>query len=486
MEPDKKINIYGVGIRGGSLIKLMEACNMPIGHIVDGNRDLWGTAIGNRRIESPEVLREGMNSPVCITVGSFIEIAKIRKRMQQLCRAGLYHEIPYHRLIMEIYEKTDPAQMLPAEKIKEQDHTTVIFGCEAGLGLGGIENWTKGICAKFIDEGDYTSFILTDHASYDIPEQLKGHILKADIDRGQMFTPYNMKRIINCIAQYLPCILVTSQPDQTLLAGKILKEAFGSKIKVISGIRGGYAEINDSYIHMRKCTDLYVSVNSAVRTDMIKRGIPSESIYTMLCPVECQNVLRRGYSLDPVLPIRAGFAGRLEKEEKRMDLMIKLIAKLEELQAHYYLEFAGGGSYEEKIRNYAKEHGCENKIRMLGKIDQNAIAAFWQDKDICINISDHEGRSRSTIEAMANGAVPVVTNTWGVQDDITDGENGFIVAVGDYGTMAQRICFLDRNRGRLPDMGSRAYKELRKKCSMDDHYTFWKRMISLVMQEKVK
>ena len=132
---------------------------------------------------------------------------------------------------------------------------------------------------------------------------------------------------------------------------------------------------------------------------------------------------------------------------------------------------------------FIEKHACYDRVKLLGKIDKKAIWNFWQEQDVCVNISDHEGRSRSTIEAMANGVVPVVTDTWGVKDDIKDGENGFIVNVRDYRAMAENLCFLWKNRDMLPLMGKNAHKELMRKSSMDDHYRFWQEIIDLVMGE---
>lgn len=479
----KNIIIYGIGQRGRALIALMELCNMPIGHIIDSNRELWGKAYGEYTIESPGILKCERERQICITVVSLLALADIRKMLQQSYQCNQDNEVSYYGLIMYLYERIDMKGWIKKKQINYLAHTTIIFDCEAGLVLGGIEEWTKGICSKFLEEGEYDAYILTDSGKYSIPKELNSNILQVDIDKGKMFSPHNIKQILKCMIEYMPCILITSQPDQTLLAGKILRDIFGDSVKVISGIRGGYTEINMRYMDMRNCTDMYVCVNSAIRKDMIARGIQPEKIHTMLCPVECPAVLKRSYSLKRDTPVRIGFAGRLEKEEKRMDLMLKVIGLLEKMDVQYCFEFAGEGSYEEEIKNFIDENKCGNKIKLLGRIEKERIPDFWKDKDICINTSDHEGRSRSTIEAMANGAVPVVTNTWGVQDDITDGENGFIADIGDCNAIAERISLLDGNRNRLLEMGQKAHEELRKKSSMDDHYKFWQEIISLVMPE---
>ncbi len=78
---------------------------------------------------------------------------------------------------------------------------------------------------------------------------------------------------------------------------------------------------------------------------------------------------------------------------------------------------------------------------------------------------------------MANGVVPIVTDTSGAKDDIRDGENGYIVAIGDYKAIADKVAKLEQNRDLLPDMGMKAYIELKGKCSMDKHYQFWKEVM---------
>lgn len=480
MDTTEKIILYGAGNRCRVLVGLMDSCDMPIGHVVDSNEKLWGSYIDGHIIESPDLLSSDSDARICITATSFLALAEIRKRIKLDYNVDDNREISYYNLILNLFEKIDIGKLFQPEQVTYLNHVSVIFDCEFGLGLGGIEEWTKGICKEFVKKGDFSSYILTNYGDYDIPKELTNHIIRVDVERDNAFSLNNMKQILNCISRYLPCILVTSQPDEVLLAGKILSSFFGEQVKVVTGIRGGYPEINKSYIDMESCTDLYVCVNSAIRKDMIKRGIGPDRIFTMLCPVECSEHLNRTYSTDPSFPVRIGNAGRLEIEEKRMDLLLKMISELEKMQVNYYLELAGDGRYEKVMHNYIEQNNLHEKVKLLGRINKNLISKFWSGKDICINISDHEGRSRSTVEAMANGAIPVVTETWGVHDDITDGQNGYIFNVGDYKKAAEKIALLAKERALLPEMGRLAHLEIRKKSSMEEHYQFWQNIISIV------
>src|SRR5690606_40887156 len=63
--------------------------------------------------------------------------------------------------------------------------------------------------------------------------------------------------------------------------------------------------------------------------------------------------------------------------------------------------------------------------------------------DVFIQCSDFEGTSNSMLESMAQGTIPVVTQTEsGLAGIITPGANGFLVQVGDMEAMAEVLCSL--------------------------------------------
>ena len=140
----------------------------------------------------------------------------------------------------------------------------------------------------------------------------------------------------------------------------------------------------------------------------------------------------------------------------------------------YRLEIAGEGDYSGQLKAFVRSKGLENRVRLVGRLERDEISAFWKQQDVCLSLSDYEGRSISIMEAMANGAVPVVTATSGIREDITDGINGCIVAIQDIADMAERIAFLDHHRDCLERMGNRAHDDICPKCQMRDHLRYWK------------
>ncbi len=470
--------IYGAGERGRNLISLMDSCNWKIAIVVDGKREFWGTYIGSHQIESPDVLRDMDEATICIT--PMFHRESIRNSIGDILK-GKVREISYNRLIQQIYASIDFSDLLGNAPVYGKKKS-VIFACLDGMVLGGVQEWTKDICMKFLEEKNEYTYILSSGNNGNKNAMLENHMLYADIDTRNMNSVDNIRKIIMCLKKCLPCVLVTSYPYE-VFAGKIVKEAYPDKIKIISGIRNATENTYEEYIDFRECVDAYVCVSSDITREMLKRGIEEERVHTMICPVNCPQNLARLYTTERTKPIRLGYAGRIVISQKRMDLMEKLIGTLEKRKVNYYFELAGEGDYRDKMQEFIVSGHLQEKVRQVGVLDKQGIGSFWRDKDICVNIADFEGRSRSIAEAMANGAVPVVTNTSGVNDDIRDGENGYIVSIGDYETMADRIEELEKNRILLSDKGRKAHMELKEKCSMDKHYQFWRELIRREMGE---
>jgi L-malate glycosyltransferase len=91
---------------------------------------------------------------------------------------------------------------------------------------------------------------------------------------------------------------------------------------------------------------------------------------------------------------------------------------------------------EGKIKQYCLP---EKRFRLLGH--QEDMHIFYQDIDIYINTSVHEGIPMSVLEAMAHGVVVVAPNVGGLPEIIEDGASGFLVAGRDPQSFAR--CILD-------------------------------------------
>lgn len=92
--------------------------------------------------------------------------------------------------------------------------------------------------------------------------------------------------------------------------------------------------------------------------------------------------------------------------------------------------------------------GTETKPQELGQAFYKRLPSVEQARElyskslVWILASKSEGFPAPPLEAMACGAVPVVTDCGGTRDIIIDGENGFIVEVGNVDQIVDRVMLL--------------------------------------------
>ncbi|MEG0669022.1 MAG: glycosyltransferase family 4 protein [Clostridium sp.] len=130
---------------------------------------------------------------------------------------------------------------------------------------------------------------------------------------------------------------------------------------------------------------------------------------------------------------------------------IQLLQAVNECNNKYNIKLilVGEGDQEVVLKEYCKEHKLSN-VEFLGyRRDVPNILAV---SDILTLISHREGLPKSIMEGMASGLAILGTNTRGIRDMIKDGENGYIVEVGDYKELAKKIDSLYENKELLKQM----------------------------------
>jgi len=92
--------------------------------------------------------------------------------------------------------------------------------------------------------------------------------------------------------------------------------------------------------------------------------------------------------------------------------------------------------------------GTERKPKQLAQTFYRRVPSVQQAREhyssslVWILASKSEGFPAPPLEAMACGAVPVATDCGGTRDIVIDGENGFLVKVGDVDAIVDRVMLL--------------------------------------------
>lgn len=476
LDEGQEVVLYGSGKRCTQIMPMLVQAQLIIKVIVDSDSRKWGTCENRIEIAAPSSIKECDGTALCITVADPEEQRRIREALYHGYGYDPAYEISYDDLVWNAVILIRKARVKKIDFTKKE-YSHIVFDCISGLGLGGIEEWTKALCMELIKEGLDNLHIFTDMGEYQVPDTL----LRV-VDRVFDKQRYRSKaEAVGCIMDYLidlmPLTVITGKPDQLLEAASYLKGFAPDQIRIIAVIHNGEEHIYRLYDRYRDCTDIYVAVSEDIRNDLIHRGIAEGKVYAITCPVACDKVLDRSYSIDDGSPMRIGYAGRIVVRQKRMDFMIRVIELLEQGNVNYVFEIAGDGPYREEMEKKITDNGWNRHVHFLGVLDRDAIPVFWKKQDVYINVSDNEGRSISQLEAMAGGAVPVATCTSGTREDICSGTNGYLVDIGDYAGAADRIGYLAAHRNLLPEFGHRAHDVISLKCGKQTHTEFWKAML---------
>jgi N-acetyl-alpha-D-glucosaminyl L-malate synthase BshA len=104
------------------------------------------------------------------------------------------------------------------------------------------------------------------------------------------------------------------------------------------------------------------------------------------------------------------------------------------------LLMVGDGPERGPAEHFARELKMEHHVLFLGK--QNHVERLIPLAHVLLMPSELESFGLVALEAMACGVVPVATRVGGVPELITDGEDGFLEAVGDIAAQAARVVTL--------------------------------------------
>ncbi|MGA9097612.1 MAG: glycosyltransferase [Methanotrichaceae archaeon] len=115
----------------------------------------------------------------------------------------------------------------------------------------------------------------------------------------------------------------------------------------------------------------------------------------------------------------------------------------------------GDGSDKEFLIKLAGSLGILNSVIFTGVINHEELPSYIASSDVYVSTSISDGGiAVSTLEAMASGLAPVVTDVGDNRKWIKDGENGFVVPIGDSKMLAERIIYLLQNKDVLRRFGA--------------------------------
>lgn len=121
-------------------------------------------------------------------------------------------------------------------------------------------------------------------------------------------------------------------------------------------------------------------------------------------------------------------AGRVVYQ-KGLDLGLRALAQLKDLDWHWSI--AGDGPQMEPLQSLARELGIGERVTFLGWQSKEDLARAYQQANLFLFPSRHEGMPNAVLEAMSSGLPVVATRIAGSEELVLDGETGLLVPSED-------------------------------------------------------
>ncbi len=190
------------------------------------------------------------------------------------------------------------------------------------------------------------------------------------------------------------------------------------------------------------------TVSAALKCELIKLGVPQEKISTILHgvdhdmfqPAKDKGLLRKRLGMTTTTLLSVGNLN----EAKGHHLIIDALRNLENIE----LVIIGHGEQEAALRAQITSSGLDNRVRMLGQLQQTDLPDYYAAADALVLASSREGIPNVLLEAMSCGTPVIATAVGGIAEIVTSRDAGILLSERSSAAIVMAVNAL------LPDLPS--------------------------------
>jgi glycosyltransferase involved in cell wall biosynthesis len=105
----------------------------------------------------------------------------------------------------------------------------------------------------------------------------------------------------------------------------------------------------------------------------------------------------------------------------------------------------GEGRLRKRVETFIQENGLADKVHLAGRVPEEMMPDYFAEANLYVSATHCDGSSISLLQAMGCGLPVVVTQGYGNNEWVTDGENGWLYPPGDANALAARIMQASRD-----------------------------------------
>lgn len=468
-EDAKMVILFGTGQKSETIEKWLACIGEQVDYYTDNNSQKWGSYVRGKLVISPSLLKNYKATIIIATM--------YREEIEEQLRSmGIEGNIETESDVMQkVYlHYMDKYRGYREKKISKSKETNVfVDNLESTGGWGGLEKYAYTIAKRLAADGNKVCMFADQCQCTRYAEEKFIDYIDTEIESYEDVIQKCLERMM----QNFPVFVIDNRTGITFMAAIILKELFPGDVKVLSIAHEDLSYHYKRRAYWEKKVDYLIGVSKKICSTFIQeyQYSPQKVLYKESF-VEKGSPCVRKYSATNEA-IRIGYAARLRKLQKRADLMPLFIEKLENSGIEYVLSIAGEGECKKAIEEYVSKRGIQDRVKIVGLLEEMQMPQFWMQQDVFVNFSEYEGMSLAMLEAMSYGVVPVVTAVSGTEEVIAPKVNGYIVKRGELNGIVETIAELYENKKLLQQMGEKSRSVIEKKCSLDEYIEFLERLI---------
>ena len=170
--------------------------------------------------------------------------------------------------------------------------------------------------------------------------------------------------------------------------------------------------------------------------------------------------------------------------QKNIHLVIEAMGSIKNLDIN--LKIIGEGGEFERLENIITDLKIQNRVKMIGKVENNLISEFLKTSNLFIQASDYEGLPHSILEAI-NYEVPILsTEVGGCKDLLDNGDRGFIISSPqNKQQIAEKIDYIYENYDTAITKAVAAKKYIQNKYNFSTQAKIYTEVFEKIMKKKL-
>lgn len=165
------------------------------------------------------------------------------------------------------------------------------------------------------------------------------------------------------------------------------------------------------------------------------------------------------------------------KYQKRKNLQM-MVEVVEELIPEYNLHLTIAGElsnhfhqeYFDRITQYVREHGLEDRVTFYANINRDQIFNIYRESDVYVIPSTGEPASITVIEAMSCSVPAISGSDNGTASYIDFGKTGYVFEDNNKDDLKEKLEKIISDRDNLVRMGRAGYEHVKKNFQFNSYY----------------